>query len=80
MVHWLTDYFMNQGTLTLSVPDARGPIVEAELQERFGAYGDVKAIFVNKTRPNERYIEFYDSRVSPSLGSPPPPSRSDALL
>ncbi|ORY86068.1 hypothetical protein BCR35DRAFT_302727 [Leucosporidium creatinivorum] len=53
-----------QGTLALTVVGARGPIEDRELMDRFGAFGEVHSVAPDPTRPDQRLIQFFDSRGS----------------
>ncbi|KAK4048525.1 hypothetical protein OIV83_004693 [Microbotryomycetes sp. JL201] len=53
----------NQGTLALFVEGARGPVTDQEIYARFGPFGDIKSVGPDPFRPQEKLIEFYDSRA-----------------
>ncbi|GAA5888796.1 hypothetical protein JCM5296_004994 [Sporobolomyces johnsonii] len=55
-----------QGTLSLVIRSPSGgplpPPPDQEIFNRFGPFGDIKAVFPSPQRPEMRYIEFFDSR------------------
>ncbi|KAK4053628.1 hypothetical protein OIO90_003867 [Microbotryomycetes sp. JL221] len=56
----------NQGTLSLIVEGARGPITDQEMYARFGPFGDIRGIMPDPMRSQQRLIEFFDSRATES--------------
>lgn len=54
----------NQGTLRLRIQNARGPLSEEEVYDRFGKVGEIRRVMpVDPRYPDERLIEYHDSRV-----------------
>ncbi|CEQ41725.1 SPOSA6832_03474, partial [Sporobolomyces salmonicolor] len=55
-----------QGTLSILIRSPSGgplpPPTDQEIFNRFGPFGDIKAVFPSPQRPEMRYIEFFDSR------------------
>ena len=53
-----------KGTLILNVRSAQQPLIDAELWDRFGQFGELKAIVGGpELRRDERRVEYWDSRV-----------------
>jgi len=53
----------NQGTLFVSVNDARRPIQDGDLRSKFSVYGEIRSIKPFKDSPFHRFVEFWDSRA-----------------
>ncbi|SCZ94797.1 BZ3500_MvSof-1268-A1-R1_Chr12-1g03665 [Microbotryum saponariae] len=57
----------NQGSLSLHVVGARGPVDEREIHARFGVFGEIKHVVASAARGGGRQgstlIEFFDSRA-----------------
>eukprot|EP00158_Paraphelidium_tribonemae_P004721 Partr_v1_DN26930_c1_g1_i2_m7432 putative Mei2-like len=52
----------NQGTILLTHKEGNSDLKNSELRELFGKYGDLKIVRDYKGHPNQRFIEFWDSR------------------
>ena len=64
IVHAHTSDVTHQGTLMLTVRGAQSSVLDAEIWDRFGAFGELKAVVSGpEMRRDERRIEYWDSRV-----------------
>lgn len=59
---------MTQGTLSILIRDPpagqTNGVSEQEVYQRFAQFGEIKSVYPSDKRPDVKFIEFYDSRVS----------------
>ena len=53
----------NQGTLVISIENAKILVNNDELERDFSKFGDIRDVRDFRNYPNKKFIEFYDSRA-----------------
>ena len=56
-------YHVLQGTVLVSLRDSGMPIDDNELRRHLSQFGDIKNIRPIPGRPDQRYVEMFDTRV-----------------
>ncbi|KAF9507976.1 hypothetical protein BS47DRAFT_1332981 [Hydnum rufescens UP504] len=54
----------NQGTLLVTLRNSNSPMDENEVRRKFQQFGDVKQIRFVPGRPDQRFVEMYDTRAT----------------
>ncbi|CAG8506916.1 6063_t:CDS:10 [Funneliformis caledonium] len=53
----------NQGTLFITLKEGKAPLDNDALIHHFSQFGEVKVVREYRTHPNQRFVEFWDSRA-----------------
>ncbi|CAI2162719.1 3578_t:CDS:10 [Funneliformis geosporum] len=53
----------NQGTLFITLKEGKAPLDNEALIHHFSQFGEVKVVREYRTHPNQRFVEFWDSRA-----------------